>query len=461
MQFFNIFGTSVTTTAGSPIANNEGMVRYITAQDFSRFQTTASVADLVVSGPVFELPAGPLALAIGAQRRRETWSADYPTLQNQGQSDLQAAFYDKDVSQASNAVFAEINVPLIRNDSFGLLELSGAVRYEDTEGPGLETTDPKVGVLYSTPNGFAKVRGTWSTSFLAPSLYQRYRQNVVFTNGVDDGLTPQNDNLGRVTTQIAGNSSLDPQTSENYNLGFTLEPFDGFTINVDHWNFKFEDQIAVENGPAVALDPVSAADPTKVVRSPAAGTVIVNGVNIGAIVGLNLTYVNNAVVETAGFDLGINYQLELGRLGTLSNGILTSYQDKYEVNGVEVTGSRNGRVTGASFAIPWRGTLRTDWRLANHSVQSLLRYVDSYQNDVPPNAGTTAKPHVESYFSWDLSYAYQLDMPRLNLSGAAVSLGVNNVLDEVPPWVPDGNHTLFTIYDYSGRHFWLRLKAQF
>ena len=110
-QFFNIFGTSVTTTAGSPIANNEGMVRYITAQDCSRFQTTASVADLVVSGPVFELPAGPLALAIGAQRRRETWSADYPTLQNQGQSDLQAAFYDKDVSQASNAVFAEINVP--------------------------------------------------------------------------------------------------------------------------------------------------------------------------------------------------------------------------------------------------------------------------------------------------------------------------------------------------------------
>jgi hypothetical protein len=35
------------------------------------------------------------------------------------------------------------------------------------------------------------------------------------------------------------------------------------------------------------------------------------------------------------------------------------------------------------------------------------------------------------------------------------------VFDDGAPWVPDGNHTLSSIYDYSGRHFWLRLKASF
>ena len=37
-QFFNIFGTSVTTTPGSLIANTQDMVTYITAQDWALFE---------------------------------------------------------------------------------------------------------------------------------------------------------------------------------------------------------------------------------------------------------------------------------------------------------------------------------------------------------------------------------------------------------------------------------------
>jgi outer membrane receptor for ferrienterochelin and colicin len=459
-RFFNIFGSSVTTSAGTPLANNADMITYITAQDWQRFETKAQVLDFVLSGELFSLPAGRIGVAIGAQHRRDDWTADYPALQNAGQSDLQAAFYDKTVGQISNAVFAELSAPLMKSEQYGLLDFTGALRYENTGGPGLSTTDPKLGLLYSTPGGMLKLRGTWSTSFLAPSLYQRYRQNVVFTNAVNDALTPANDNLSRVTTTVSGNPNLDPQTSKNYNLGFTMKPWDNWSLDVDYWHFTFDGQISLQNAVELAANPVTALDATKVIRSTSAGTVIWNGVNVGQIVGFNVNYINNASLKSAGFDFGVNNTQELGDFGMLRSSLLASYQDKYELNGRDISQSRNARTAGGSFSVPWRATLRNVWSMGNHSLQSLLRYTDEYYNDQAPNAGTTAKAHIEKYFTWDLSYSYELG-ERFGLKSSQIAIGANNVLDKAGPYVPDGNHTLSSMYDYSGRHLWARIKASF
>jgi len=459
-QFLNMFGTSVITTPGSLVANSPEVIRYVNAMDWQRFDTSGTTVDVVVSGDLFTLPAGKVGVAIGGQHRRDTWSADFPALQNAGQSDLQVAFTDTTASQSSNALFAEVSVPLVKKDNFGALDLTGAIRYENTGGPGLETTDPKLGLLYSTPSGALAVRGTWSTSFLAPTLYQRFRESAFFANGIDDPLTPGNDNLARLTTLISGNPDLDPQSSENYNLGFTLKPLEKLSLDVDYWHFTFKDQIAMENTTQLAADLATTLDPTKVIRSPAAGTVIYNGVNVGPIVGFNTTYINNAKLETAGVDVGISYSNSLGRFGGLRHSLMATYQTDYAINGLNVEGSRNSRVAGASFAVPWRATLRNSWSLGNNSVQSLLRFTDSYANDATPNAGTIAKPFVESYLVWDLSYAYAFG-EHFGLKSSDVSVGVNNVLDKNPPWVPDTNHLLATMYDYSGRHIWMRVKAAF
>ncbi|MBK9253608.1 MAG: TonB-dependent receptor [Proteobacteria bacterium] len=459
-RFFNIFGSSVTTAPGTLLANTPDMVTYITAQDWQRYETKASVLDFVLSGELFSLPAGRIGVAIGAQHRADDWSADYPALQNSGQSDLQAAFFDKKVGQISNAIFAELSVPLMKNEQYGLLDFTGAVRYENTGGPGLSTTDPKLGLLYSSPAGMVKVRGTWSTSFLAPSLYQRFRQNVVFTNAVNDGLTAANDNLSRVPTTVAGNPSLDPQTSENYNLGFTLKPWNNWSLDVDYWHFTFDGQISLENAVELASNLTTTLDPSKVIRNPAAGTVLWNGVNVGPIVGFNVNYINNASLKSAGFDFALNNTQDLGNFGALRSSILASYQSKYELNGRDISQSRNARTAGGSFSVPWRATMRNVWSLGSHSVQSLLRYTDEYYNDQNPNAGTLAKQHIEKYFTWDLSYSYELG-ERFGLKSSQIAVGANNVMDKAGPYVPDGNHTLSSMYDYSGRHLWLRLKAAF
>ena len=323
--------------------------------------------------------------------------------------------------QSSNAVFAEVSVPLMASETSGTLDFTGALRYENTGGPGLDTTDPKLGLLYGTAGGLLKVRGTWSTSFLAPSLYQRYRQNVVFSNAVNDGLTAVNDNISRVPTQVAGNALLEPQTSENYNLGFTLRPLESWSFDVDYWHFTFDEQISLENAVELAANPTTTLDPTKVIRNPAAGTVIYNGVNVGSIVGLNVTYVNNASLESSGYDFGVSNALDLGGFGLVRSTLMASYQDTYKINGRDISGSRNARTAGGSFAVPWRATLRNIWGLGNHSVQSLLRYTDAYANDQTPNAGTPGKPSIEKFFTWDVSYSFDLG-ERFGLNSSQIAL---------------------------------------
>jgi outer membrane receptor for ferrienterochelin and colicin len=170
--------------------------------------------------------------------------------------------------------------------------------------------------------------------------------------------------------------------------------------------------------------------------------------------------VNTRTVQTAGFDVGVNHSLDMGRFGSLRSSLNSTYQSTYKINGRDFTRSRNARVAGGSFAVPWRATLANMWVMGNNSVQSLLRYTDGYLNDQIPNAGTRVKPYVEPFVSWDLSYAYSFG-ERFGLKGSDVALGVNNVTDKIPPYVPDGNHTLSSMYDYSGRHYWLRMKAQF
>jgi iron complex outermembrane recepter protein len=459
-QFFNPFGSSVTTTPGSLLANTTDMVHYITAQDWQKFETKAQVYDMVISGELFDLPAGKVGIAFGGQHRKDQWTADYTDQQNAGQTDLQAAFFDKNVSQIINAVFAEVSVPLVKTPEFGALEFSGAVRYENTGGPGLSTTDPKLGLLYSSPEGMWKLRGTWSTSFMAPSLYQRFRQNVQFASTVDDALTPGNDNLSRVPTTVRGNPLLQPQSSENYNLGFTVKPLDDWSLDVDYWHFTFDGQISLENANELAANVATATDSTRVIRNPAAGTVIWNGVNVGPIVGFNVTYFNNQSLETGGFDFGLTNNQDLGRFGRIRSRLLASYQGEYRINGQDISQSRNARTAGGSISMPWRATLTNNWSLGNHSVQSLLRFTDEYYNDLGPNAGSAVKEHIESYMTWDLSYSYDLG-ERFGMKSSQVAVGVNNVFDKAGVYVPDGNHTLSSMYDYSGRHLWLRLKAGF
>jgi outer membrane receptor for ferrienterochelin and colicin len=308
-----------------------------------------------------------------------------------------------------------------------------------------------------------KVRGTWSTSFLAPSLVQRFTRSGAFQNGIDDGVTAIVDNLARVPLSVTGNPNLDPQESTAWNLGTTIAPLATLSFDLDYWHFDFQGLISAESAITIARD--SARDPSKVVRDISAGTVIdpTTGQNIGAIVRINQSFFNAAKVATAGFDLAINHRLDIGRFGTIRNNLMATYVDKYDIQltptspVVDGSDNRNNTRAGAALSVDLRATLRTTWSLGNHSVQSLVRYTDAFVND---NLTLPLKPTIPTFTVWDLNYGYDLPADTFGLATSNLTVGINNVLERNPPVIPDGNGSLPALYDYTGRYFWMRVTAR-
>jgi hypothetical protein len=157
-------------------------------------------------------------------------------------------------------------------------------------------------VLYATPGKRLSLRGTWGTSFQAPTLNQRFVQRSGFSGSINDPLTPQNDNLSRVLTDTNGDPSLKPQTSTAYNFGATVRLLDNLKLDLDYWHYKFEDLVATENAQAVVN--AFPTDPTRVQRD-----------NNNGIIRIRTQFFNAAAVETAGLDIGLTHMQELGRFG--------------------------------------------------------------------------------------------------------------------------------------------------
>src|SRR5690606_9144455 len=134
-------------------------------------------------------------------------------------------------------------------NDLGYIEASAALRYEKI-GSDLNTTNPKVGLLFTSNDNRVTLRGSYGTSFVAPSLFQLYG-NIGAGGALTDCPVTVNPvctggaNL-RITQITTGNPNLKPQTSDAYSLGFTVRPLDGLTVSLDAWRYKFTDLITTE-----------------------------------------------------------------------------------------------------------------------------------------------------------------------------------------------------------------------
>ena len=169
--------------------------------------------------------------------------------------------------QESRAIFAEVGLPLLQHETFGEMEAQIALRYTEIEAEGIygqpgqvkfTTTIPKLAVRYA-PTDWLAVRGSITQGFVTPGLYALFGDAEI-TNlaGVRDyvcdylpdirdcidsgagkgGATPN------VRVANAGSPDLDPETSDLYNLGFSLKFFEGdLVVDVDYTNVEFRGSI--------------------------------------------------------------------------------------------------------------------------------------------------------------------------------------------------------------------------
>ncbi|MGZ3415602.1 MAG: TonB-dependent receptor plug domain-containing protein, partial [Isosphaeraceae bacterium] len=207
----------------------------------------------------------PAALAIGGEVQRQKFisaaNPDYaakvvsstgidPNTLNEG-------------SRSVYAAYAELNVPIFKR-----LDVTAALRYDKYSDFG-NTTNPKVSFRYQ-PVDQVLVRGSYSTGFRAPSLYeinsaQAYTNTtlandpVLCPNGVlAAGATRATSCSVQFMSLTGGNKSLKPETSKNTTFGLVFEPMAGLSVGVDFWWIKLKQQIGTLPQDE-AFDPVKAA----------------------------------------------------------------------------------------------------------------------------------------------------------------------------------------------------------
>ena len=430
--FFNPFASAL---AGGTNAN-AALIDYIVEPLVSNREAELFVAEGFVSGDLFELPAGPVGVAIGAQYRSQRISANFDSIaRNDGFAFL---IGEQPFAGTQNvyAIFGELNVPLLE-----WAEVQLALRYEDYGDNGGDTLDPKVAVLLR-PADWVSLRGSYSTSFRAPSTFQLQGQSTTLQQVSDPNAGGAN---AFVAVRALGNAALVPESSTAYNLGVTLEPVSDFEISLDYYNFEFDDAI-VQTAPQAIVN----ADPNgpDVVRSPA-----------GTIIQVNNSYVNAASVETSGLDFSVRYRIDAG-FGTITPSFEGNYVFDYNlqtsVGGAVIEGAGNRNFTNFGSPTPeLRFNAGLQFESGAHGLNVFGRYIDSYLDD--QNGGAD----IDSDFRVDVQYSLAInelfDRDRL----LQLTVGVRNVFDVTAPRVATNGGFDSRVHDPRGALLTVGLVSEF
>lgn len=455
-----------------PVRNSSEVLDFITGEVTLDGKSDLTVVDAVVAGELFELPAGPIGVAVGFQYREDQLTHDLDDDTNKGNFlFVSAAIRDFSASRDVVAFFGEVNIPLHER-----LELSAAVRYEDYGGTIGDTVDPRIALLFKATD-WLSLRGSFSTSFRAPSVYQQFG-NQTSLNSVIDPRNPTAQPFIAINT--IGNEDLDPEESTNFNVGFTATPGAGFEFNFDYWNFDFDDIIVREQPEEIARRALIPSAPGFDPSLLANGTVVLGPT--GGLAFIRTQFVNEAGIKTDGFDASATYQYDVG-VGTIRAGIEGTYINSYKApvgaGGAvtDVAGFRNSQ----NFASPvpeLRFNAHLGFSTGGHNLVGFVRYIDSFKDD--QNCGGGDKPtdfvgvdpvtlgcpggldfaKISSHTTVDMQYSYSFG-PHGPLQGASISVGGINIFNNAPPFVnTDGAYESRT-HDPRGRMMYVRLTSRF
>lgn len=488
----------------NPFARQQapGVLEKFVGIQFRDYESTLYSWDAKVFGDLFELPAGKVQLALGADTRDETldykndkmdqtggWLAATPTLP-----------FSADLS--STGYYAELRVPVFSPDfnvpGFYSLELSLAGRqevYDTTDDPFV----PKFTMRWLPFGETFAVRGGYSESFTAPTLFELYGPtNSGFTDSTNLRRydTSGNPILGSDGKQVVAanrqyrsrsgsNEFLDPATSKNWTVGMEWKPegaLQGVELSLDWFNMEEEDLIDSVDSAIIlqSVEQLGTASPyASLVRlGTSVGTEVYfdDGAPItspGQVtnrpsdsVWLSNSLINIAGVDQSGLDFKVGYTYETDTLGTFTGRLSGVWLNEYNYAGapglaIEKRAGTFGGATPGVYA-DWRAFLQLGWTMAGWSAGINGQYIpgiddfgDGYSED---KLGT-----VDSYMAWDVRVGYDFaDMPGF-ASGLRVNAGINNVLDAEPPFIAgEGNqsHDIST-YDPVGRFYYMELAYKF
>ncbi|MBL8642316.1 MAG: TonB-dependent receptor [Rhodospirillaceae bacterium] len=426
----NLFGS------GSPSAQ---AIAYVTGTVDRLTKFRENVVSANVGGPLFDLWAGPVQVAAGAEYRKDKLNrAVDPISQANG---FLIGNPKNIVGELSvTEVFGELAIPLVSDAPFAKsLDLNFADRYVDYSTTGGVNTW-KAGLNYEI-NDQVRVRFARSRDIRAPNALELFSFGGTQFASISD---PQNG--GRIDTQVAliqtPNPALKPEKANTTTVGVVFSPdfVPGLRLSIDHYNINI-------HGAIVSIPAQDIVNRCAAGNQALCAAIIRNAT--GNITRVEAGRVNLQNLITSGFDFEAVYTTPVGA-GDLTLRALANYVDKNITDDGRTKLDKAGKVFDG---VPhWRATGSIVYSLDNLTLISNLRWVGggAYSATFAP-----IDLDVQSFsgrFYADLGAEYTLSDKQVQLFGK-----VNNVFDRAPPFISGSQvpfpYTNYQYYDGVGRTF--------
>ncbi len=424
---------------GASAAQNDPAVYSWLAPDRSYEITSRNaIVDLKASRDIYKLDGGQLALAVGYEFRRE--ELENPGVPGTDTGNVLGLGYAAaHGSRNVNALFAELYAPILSN-----LEATLAARYDHYSDFG-GTVNPKIGVKWTAMPQLA-LRGTFTTAFRAPGLYES-------TDSTSSGQTVAVDPVRCPVTGLpvdctapvlainVGNPQINPETAKTWTAGVIWEPIPGLSTTLDYWSITTRNAITFGSVQAVLNDP--AAFPyAAIVRN-------INNLpgipNSGTLLSVRTPFQNALQVRTDGIDLDTVWRQSLRDFGTLTTQVQWTHVFSYVqtfANGLsyEYVGTQgNYDVSSGSSTPSDRVNVIVGWQRGPWNVTGTVRYVSDYE-EIPYQGLPIPEEclfqlgrsscHVSSFTTLDLSASYS-GFKNWQIFGSVI-----NVFNRIAPFNP-------------------------
>lgn len=476
----NIFGfNSITPDA----------VKFLTPTAFTKTVVTRQVAGGNIAGDLFNLPAGPVGVALGFEYRKE--SANYRPDATVASGELGSGIDGLPLAGSFNVfeLFGETRVPILKDQPFfHYLGLEGAARYSHYSTVGSVWTfkaggewapveDIRFRGLYQravrAPNLIELFQGrsSGSAAYADPCDFNRAPSASVKTFCVSQGVpagsinTFQQDDV--VNTISGGNPSLRQEKSSTLTLGAVFQPhgLPGFSASLDYYKIK------VDN----AIDTIA---PQTIINLCFAALDLANSscqrisrLSNGRIRAIESFNANIATFKVDGLDAALSYRFNLpagmaiaGDSATLSARFNASWQFKREkqsspsVAPVDCAGKFGGGICsgqGIPIVLGFKALAGVDYASGPINFGLQARYLGKV---TPINSGNVVK-EIKPRFYMDLSSSYKLN------DHIELSLVVDNLLGTKPPVLGFNNggdtNTDPAVYDVLGRRYFAKATIKF
>jgi outer membrane receptor protein involved in Fe transport len=440
----NVFGDG--SLALNPFVNGTARFRLVTRQ---------SVASANLRGTPFSTWAGPVAVAAGAEYRRDSATGTSDAISQRVNANgsvggwiLGNQLPERGVVKVFET-YAEAQAPLARGLSF-----NGAVRRTHYSLSGTVYTWKAGGIWDVVPG--VRFRATRSRDIRAPNIAELFENGGSSNTNVFDPVLGQSVQVREIS---AGNPDLKPEKADTLTAGAVVNPvfLPGFSASIDYYDIKIRDAIATLGAPTLAQGCF------------AGNQLFCRSITFnpdGTIAFITNTRLNLAEAATRGIDFEADYTRSHVLGGSLSARVLATRVTKLTFTTPAGVQDRLGQLSNFNRTpgVPkWAGDAFLDFSRGALRLGLQARYVGAgkFSTILHEGAGdknTINDNHIPAfvYLTASAAYRFYSDGRR-----SAELFGiVNNLTDTDPPFIPSGaaggineSSTNGQFYDVVGRFF--------